>query len=234
MNKNTKIISILIIIVLALAIYFISTSQSQTDSIKTKITSNLENAKYLKIDTENKVFYNETETAITANSKYDYEGDKYELHTTSEIGEESTSQDYYRINTTSYRNNKGTWKTDRVAPSSTLYTWLEVLARIKKVEKFVPSQDKTHFTSQIPENDSIKIVNSLFASGIIPATEDIVISNAKTDWFISQETNQLQTDVRTIEAEINGLPVQIVMKNSYRDYNVPLEIEIPQEALETN
>lgn len=231
-NKQIYIVLALIILVI-IGGYVVYTNQDGRNPALKKTITNLEEVDYLKVESENKVFVDDEITTITVTSWYDNRDDKFQLNSRSTINGEEIAQDYYRIGGTVYRKIGDEWKKDQVLSGDDRYNTLAAITRMNKVGEVTEENDEIgrYYRSEISQEDAQKIINSLFINKVLNATEDIQIQNAMTRWYIEEETNELQRDIRVIEAQIDGKEVRIVMQNTYREYNVPLEVIVPDEAL---
>ncbi len=201
--------------------------------IKKDIISNFENAKYLRVNIDTRFTFNQETKKIFTLSEIDYVNDRFQMHSFSELNGKQSKQDYYREGNTVYKNFNGIWQTEEVDTSSKLGK-INVINRLRSIDKmtYVKTEklnyvDSYVLISEVPEKEALKLVNGLFNKVIVGSSGNFIIKDAQAEWWINKENKQLAMDIRIINAEIDGYPLQIIIQNSYADYNEPIDIKIP-------
>jgi hypothetical protein len=227
------------IVLTSIAILIISCNNTGKPSIwiKKDVISNFENAKYLRVNTETLATFNQETKKIFTLSEIDYVNDKFQMHSFSELDGKEVRQDYYRDGNTVYKNFNGTWQTEQVATPLEFGNSIDVINRLRSIDKmtYVKTEklnyvDSYVLFSEVPEKEALKVVNGFFNNAIVGSSNNFVIKDAQAEWWINIDSKQLAMDIRTINAEIDGYPLQLILKNSYADYNEPLDIKIPDEV----
>ena len=234
MKKNVIILVILFsIATLLISNWTITNTDKPSIWIKMDVISNFENAKYLRVNTETQLTFNQETKKIFTLSEIDYVNDKFKMHSFSESDGKNVRQDYYRERNIVYKNFNGTWQTEEVATSSK-FGKINVINRLRSIDKmaYVKTENLNYvesyvLTSEVPEKEALKLVNGFFNNAIIGSSGDFIIKDAQAEWWINKESKQLAMDIRIINTEIDGHPLQIILKNSYADYNEPIDIKIP-------
>lgn len=232
------ILLVLILVLVALIITRYNNMDKPSIWIKKDMISNFESAKYLRINTETLAAFNGETKKILTLSEIDYLSNKLQMHSFFELDGKNLRQDYYRDGNTIYKNFNGTWQTEQLAASSKFSNSIEVVNRLRSINEmtYVKNEklnyvDSYVLISKVPEDESLVLVNGLFNNAIVGSSGKFVIKNATSEWWVNIDTKQLARDIRIINAEIDGYPLQVIWKNSYAGYNEPLNITLPKELM---
>jgi hypothetical protein len=195
------------------------------------VIRNFENAEYLKINGKIIVTaIGETHT-VSSLAEIDYLNDKVQINTVSDI---SPTLHYYRKGNVIYKDFTGEWQVETVEKPEDSVSSVEVINRLRRIDKWgyirtekLNGIDSYLLKSDMTKEETLALLNNLFKNTLSGVSGQFNIKSAETLWWINEENKQLSLDIRTINAEIGGYPIKLVMESSYFDYNKPINIEVP-------
>jgi hypothetical protein len=204
------------------------------------VVSNLENVKYLRINTDTVITTNKETHEFFQLSEIDYVNDKLQVHAFDKTYNEEIGREYYIDGNMTYIDANGTWFKEERNKNVKLGNFLTIdrFGKAQSTLSYVQTQklnyvDSYIYTSQISEAEAQKKLNDLFKGAITDqngkSVTEFIIKDAHTEWWINKENLQLSMDIQTIDAEmIEGYPIKVIIQNSYGNYNEPLNITIPK------
>ena len=238
-NKMLKKIYLLLILV----VFLVGCNQTTTTKIifpdgdlsKEDIISNLENAKYIKVETFIKLNFNQETKETSSLVELDYVNDKTHMDYSYNLDGKENKQEYYRDGNIFYINVDGNWKTQPTKNSKNIGESMDIIKRLESTELMnyvmtekIDSVETYLFKSEIDEKEALEFIKRLFEDAITGSSGDFVIKEAETKWWVNKETKELVKDLRTVNFEIDGIPMGVVFENKFFDYNKVIDIKLPE------
>lgn len=203
--------------------------------LKNDAISNFENIRYLKVNADITASFDQDTQEFSSTGEKDYVNKKTLINFSYTLNGVKYTPAYYREGDTQYYNLDGTWqKNVDTAPIIFLDNSIDAAERLKNLstlnyvkEDKLNGVDSFLLKSDMSQEESLALLNKLFKGAIIGSDYKFNVKNGETLWWINRQTKQLSSDIRTIDAEVDGHSIRVVFNNSYYDYNVPLNVETP-------
>jgi hypothetical protein len=237
MKKNTKVVTILftMLIIVILGYNLINIDKSFI-WIKKDVISNIENAEYIRANVETLMTFNQETKKMLALSEIDNVNNRFQMYTFANMDDKEYRHEYYRDGNMIYKKDfNGTWQIEEIDTDPELGKTNELVNRLKSIYKmtYIKTEklnyvDSYVFISSVPRKEAQGLIDGLFNDVFVGSSNNFIIKSAQTEWWINKESKQLAMEIRTVNAEIDGYPLQVIIKTSYADYNIPLEIKMPE------
>ena len=203
--------------------------------LKGEVISNLQMVSYIKINSDIIGYVqNEIRAVIHSSAELDFVNDKVHIQSSMNADGSETVMDYYRNRNVIFQNRNGTWEiigTEKLESQKGLVSLIERLGNVEKVvnigSETVQGADAYVLRSEISEEDSLELIDELFHDTITGGSGAYVFRKGSTLWWIDKERKIVLMETRTVEAEIDRIPIKAMLKTSYKDYDQPFSIRTP-------